>query len=256
MSTQLRQLTFKNDDKSWSKIFWKLFSSDTKITSLWPHGASSKIQNRTLTALGWTTALTVMYSRFFYRASSTHGFLHWEVFCKSKDPDSGRAWAHGWWLPWRYFCTQRRKTGQWGEKEWYHFHAKTFARWNIIFINNNNYTLIPDCNCPWTENVTCTLFSEKDDNLIFRLGKLSGTQKSREMGEMGEMGEMEEMEVMKIKLKREREGKRSTAMTTAISWKFVIWRKLPIKQILKKYSHQRPQPTRIIWVCTDIWVFF
>ena len=65
--------------------------------------------------------------------------------------------------------------------------------------------------------MTCTLFSEKDDNLIFRLGKLSGTQKSREMGEMGEMGEMEEMEVMKIKLKREREGKRSTAMTTAIS---------------------------------------
>ena len=50
--------------------------------------------------------------------------------------------------------------------------------------------------------------------MIFRLGKLSGTQKSREMGEMGEM---EVMEVMKIKLKREREGIWSTAMTTAIS---------------------------------------
>ena len=59
--------------------------------------------------------------------------------------------------------------------------------------------------------MTCILFSEKDGNLIFRLGKLSGTQKSREMGEMGEMEEM------KIKLKREREGKRSTAMTMAIS---------------------------------------
>ena len=55
--------------------------------------------------------------------------------------------------------------------------------------------------------------------MIFRLGKLSGTQKSREMEVMEEMEEMEEMGEMEemIKLKREREGIWSTAMTTAIS---------------------------------------
>merc|ERR1712037_586400 len=96
-----------------------LVITDTKITSLWPHGASSKIQNRTLTALGWTTALTVMEGL------------------------STRVMAA----------------------------------------------------------LTLLLHPETKDRAM-RLGKLSGTQKSREMEEMGEMGGMEEM----IKLKREREG--------------------------------------------------
>merc|ERR1712037_257035 len=117
-----------------------LVITDTKITSLWPHGASSKIQNRTLTALGWTTALTVMEGL------------------------STRVMAA----------------------------------------------------------LTLLLHPETKDRAM-RLGKLSGTQKSREMEEMEEMEEMREMEEMEemeemgemeemIKLKREREGIWSTAM--------------------------------------------
>ena len=126
------------------KIFWKLFFiRHNNHESLAPR---CKIKNADTDPDG--------IGMDYCTNCEVSGFkVHWEIFYKGAGcPDSNSA-------------PRDERPGNQVEENDITFlqDQKSYFSTTILGVP---CTLIPDCICLWTENVTCTLFSEKDDDLL------------------------------------------------------------------------------------------